>query len=385
MRHVMPAKKQPTHRPSVAVAPGIQKIYDGSGSVSYKAQFRAQGHAHQTKRFPTLDMARTWKRGLEAEAAATGHIVDRKEAARHTVGDLLKKYSEEVSSTKRGGAIEQVRLTALQRDPIAKLNALAVSGKDMHAWLDRRKAAKVTNSDRPVSAATINRELNLLHHVFEKARKAWGINIDNPVSLVERPPLSKHRERRISQAELEAVGHATGSPTLLSILTLAIETAMRRGEILSLTWSDVDLQRRVAQLHVTKNGSSRRVPLSVRAVEVLDALPHPADGSARSGRIFEVDPHSVSTAMRRAVTRARERYVKECQVSGVAVDPDFLVGVRLHDGRHEGASRLVEAGVDQMTTAKLLGHKSLVMTMRYYNPSDDHLRDAIDKASKPKT
>lgn len=380
----MPARKPAPPRPSVAVAPGIQKIYDGSGSVSYKAQFRARGHAHQTKRFPTLEMAKQWKRALEAEAAATGHIVDRKEAAKHTVGDLLRRYAKEVSEHKRGGAIEQVRLRALQADPIAGLNALAVSGKDMHAWLDRRTAAKVKNSDRPVSAATINRELNLLHHVFEKARKAWGINIDNPVSLVERPPSSKHRERRISHAELEAIGHATGSPTLLAILTLAIETAMRRGEILSLSWSDVDLQRRVAQLHVTKNGSSRRVPLSERAVEVLDALSHPADGSIRSGRIFEVDPHSVSTAMRRAVARARARYVKDCQVSGIEVDPDFLVGVRLHDGRHESASRLVEAGVDQMTTAKLLGHKSLAMTMRYYNPGDEHLLAAIDAASASK-
>lgn len=381
----MPARKPAPPRPSVAVAPGIQKIYDGSGSVSYKAQFRARGHAHQTRRFPTLEMARAWKRGLEAEAAATGHIVDKKEAAKHTVGDLLNRYSAEVSSMKRGGAIEQVRLKALQRDPLAKLNVLAVSGKDMHAWLDRRKAAKVTNSDRRVSAATINRELNLLHHVFEKARKAWAINIDNPASLIERPPASKHRERRISEAEVEAIGQATGSPTLLAILTLAIETSMRRGEILSLSWTDVDLRKRVAQLHMTKNGTARRVPLSMRAIEVLDALPWPADGSARSGRIFEVDPHSVSTAMRRAVTRARARYVVQCQAEGLEADPAFLVGVRLHDGRHEGASRLVEAGVDQMTTAKLLGHKSLAMTMRYYNPGDEHLLAAIDKVSKAKT
>lgn len=377
----MSTKKQTTARPSVAVSPGIQKIYDGSGAVSYKAQFRAQGHANKTKRFPTLEMAKQWKRALEAEAAAAGHIVDKTEAARHTVGDLLARYSREVSTMKRGGAIEQVRLAALQRDPLAKLNALAVTGRDLNAWLDRRKSARVANSERTVSPSTINRELNLLHHVFEKARKAWGININNPASLVERPESSKHRERRVSEDELDAIGKATGSPTLLAILRLAIETAMRRGEILSLHWADVDLQKRVARLHITKNGSARRVPLSLRAVEVLDALPHPADGSSRAGRIFDVDPHSVSTAMRRAVTRARARYVAECEADGVVPDPAFLVGIRLHDGRHEGASRFVEAGVDQMTTAKLLGHKSLAMTMRYYNPGDDHLLAAVDKAS----
>jgi integrase len=359
------------------VAPGIQRIVDGGGDVSYKAQVRRQGHPAQAKRFASLEDAQKWKRSVEADIDR-GAWVDKREAAKHDVGALFERYRKEVSPTKRGGDIEASRLLAFERDPIAKLNATTVRTSHVEAWLERRRVAGVSGS-------TMNRELNLMHHVFAKARQSWSVHIDNPVAGVERPENAKPRERRISAEELEAICAASESLELRPVLRLAVLTAMRRGEILGMRWEHVDLKKRIVELQLTKNGESRRVPLPGEAVEIISALPRPVDENGKpvkTGRIFKSEPHSLSTAMTRARERARKRYVAQCIKDDTDADPNYLLGVRLHDGRHEATSKLVEAGADQMTTAKILGHKSLTMTMRYYNPSDEHLVAAMDAAAK---
>ena len=142
------------------------------------------------------------------------------------------------------------------------------------------------------------------------------------------------------------------------VLRLAVETGMRRGELLELTWEAIDLDARFIHLDLTKSGDERRIPLNAAAVAVLAALPRPING----GKAFKGNPQSMSRAMRRAADRARRRYEAGCNARNVAADPKFLRGARLHDGRHETVSRLVEAGVDQLTTAKIVGHKTLAMT-----------------------
>jgi integrase len=372
-----PARKSAKPKPSRAVAPGIQRIVDGGGDVSYKAQVRRQGHPAQAKRFASLDDAQKWKRSVEADMDR-GAWVDKREAAKHTVGALFARYRTEVSPTKRGGDIEASRLLAFGRDPIAKLNATIVQTNHVEAWLARRRTAGVSGS-------TMNRELNLMSHVFAKARQSWSVRIENPVSDVDRPEHAKPRERRIGEDELEAICAASESSELRPVLRLAVLTAMRRGEILGMRWEHVDLTTRIVELQLTKNGEARRVPLPEEAVQIISAVPRPVDDQGKvvkTGRIFTSEPHSLSTAMRRARKRARDRYVAQCIEDGIDADPKYLLNVRLHDGRHEATSRLVEGGADQMTTAKILGHKSLVMTMRYFNPSDEHLRAAMDASMK---
>ena len=126
----------------------------------------------------------------------------------------------------------------------------------------------------------MTRELNLLHHVFEVARKEWGIHVPNPVSDVSRPKSPPGRDRRLRPGEeaklrdaLQAVERdesgrymsTTRNVWILPLVRLAIETGMRRGELLSLRWEHVDLARRTAYLPDTKNGEPRTVPLSSRA------------------------------------------------------------------------------------------------------------------------
>ncbi|TXI95439.1 MAG: site-specific integrase, partial [Burkholderiaceae bacterium] len=141
---------------------------------------------------------------------------------------------------------------------------------------------------------------------------------------------------------LTAIDSKTNNPWLKPIVIFAIETGMRRSEILSLEWANVDPTRRVARLLDTKNGEGRSVPLSARAVQVLEVLPRSIDG-----QVFPVSAESVKLAFVRAVKRA-----------GIS-------DLHFHDLRHEAVSRLFEKGLNVMEVASISGHKTLQMLKRY--------------------
>jgi integrase len=244
--------------------------------------------------------------------------------------------------------------------------------------------------------ATVLRRLSILSHVFNIARKEWGMeSLSNPVELVRKPQPDNARTRRIAagdaatealstddaeskrgaqEGELERVVAASGSALLPSVIWLAVETAMRRGEIAALRWEHIDLRRRVAHLPATKNGSARDVPLSTRAVAVLRELKDAAGegGSGEAGPVFQIRSDAITRAFERAVTRARAVYVSECAASEQRPDGRFLTDLRFHDLRHEATSRLASIFPMHELT-KITGHKDPRMLMRYYHPRAEDL------------
>ncbi|MDR6379654.1 integrase [Paraburkholderia caribensis] len=207
----------------------------------------------------------------------------------------------------------------------------------------------------------------------------------NPVELVRKPHANNARTRRIAAAEadsasarqtevgeLERVVAASGSDLLPAIIWLAVETAMRRGEVVDLLWEHVDLRRRVAHLPETKNGSSRDVPLSTRAVEVLKEQRKGIKTGGDDGRVFPIRGDAVTRAFERAVERARCSYVIECKDAGKVPSKSYLTDLRFHDLRHEATSRL--ASIFPMhELAKITGHRDPRMLMRYYHPRAEDL------------
>jgi integrase len=177
---------------------------------------------------------------------------------------------------------------------------------------------------------------------------------------VRKPPAGKARERILFPGELEHIIAASESPDFAAIVTLALETAMRRAEILGLRWQHVDMKRQVAYLPLTKNGDARNVPLSTAAVEILDKLPRRIDGY-----VFAKNGTSMSGAFQRAAKRARARYIEKCMSDAQTIDAKFLVGVRFHDLRHSAVTRLFEQGFNIMEVAAISGHKTLAMLKRY--------------------
>jgi integrase len=183
----------------------------------------------------------------------------------------MDRYAREVSTTKRGERWETIRLTALKREPFARIRMCDLTTQDFVSWRDTRL--------RVVSPGTVRREMALLAGVLSVARKEWGLISENPMTDVRKPPPTPPRERLPTQEEFERLAFAAGDDLTTTTgrayhaFRFSCETAMRAGEIVRLTWDCIDLESRVATLPKTKNGHQRKVPLSSRAVAMLRELP----------------------------------------------------------------------------------------------------------------
>ena len=281
-----------------------------------------------------------------------------------TLGELLERYLTEVTPTKRGAGQERYLLRALLRSDLETRPISEISPKDLAAWRDKRLGQ--------VSQGSVRRELDVLSAVFTMAQKEWQLCDANPIAQIRKPAPGKPRDRRLLPGELERIIAATQSPDLPVIITLALETAMRRSEILGLLWKDLDLKRRVAHLSITKNGESRDVPLSSRALALLASLPRRVDG-----RVFRKNGTTCSGAFQRAVKRARHQYELDCIARGDEVDARFLTDLRFHDIRHEATTWLFERGLNQMEVASITGHKTLAMLSRYTHLKAEKLAEKL--------
>lgn len=299
-----------------------------------------------------------------------GIFVSRKEAENTTLEEALDRYLKEVVPKKKGSYQESRRIFSLKKLKLVKRFLATISGKDIAAYRDDRS--------KTVSDATIRRELAMLSHLFEIARKEWGMeSLNNPVKVIRLPSArGEVRERRLSQSEEAAIlsGCKEYGGDIHDVVILAIETAMRRGELIRMTWDHIDINKRTVTLPETKNGEKRVVPLSTVAIRVLREMPRRI-----SGKVFGYeDPHSITTAFLRVLKRARSVYALECEEKGRKPAPGFLMDLTFHDLRHEATSRLFEKGFNPMEVATITGHKTLQMLKRY-----THLR-AEDLAERMK-
>ncbi len=219
-----------------------------------------------------------------------------------------------------------------------------------------------------VSAWTVRNDLTVLRHLLRLSHRRWGY-LDK-VPEIDMPKAPEGRTRFLSEDEIARLLTAcdqSRNQHLRTIVTLAINTGMRKNEILSLTWERVDLAKDLGfnariTLYETKNGKPRGVPLNKAAIEALTELE--PDPTKRSGRIFKrkngEDWGQIRTAFEVAVRRA-----------GL---PDF----RFHDLRHTCASHMAMRGRPLKEIQEVLGHTSFSMTLRYAHLSPMHLRTAVE-------
>lgn len=295
--------------------------------------------------FPTKAAALAWEAEQriqikEGKATVTGK----------TVRDAFDLYEKEVSKRKRSYANEAKRLAWFRTTALADKKIAEVRPADIAAWRDDRL--------KEVKGSTVNRDMNLLSHVFTVARREWGWISESPTKDVERPKDPPHRDRRISEAEVDAICLQLGwdrkqsqAPTtkqhrVALAFLFAIETAMRAGEICSLKRDDV--QGRVARLHMTKNGRPRDVPLSARALEIWGLVP---DG-------FDLSPAILDALFRKAKKNAG------------------IEGLTFHDTRHEAITRLAQK-IDVLDLARMVGHTNINQLRTYYNPTAEDIASRL--------
>lgn len=333
------------------------------GDLQWEVRVRHKGHPTQSKTFCTKAEGEAWAAVIESEMAR-GVFISRTEAERVTLAECLQRYLSEVTPSKRGAASERSRIGTLLQHPLSHAYMASVRSTDLAKFRDDRL--------KKVSAASVTRELTIIGHVFNVAIREWGMeSLSNPVAAIRKPQQPRGRDRRLHEGELERLLAASHSPELQAAVLLALETGMRRSELTSLIWRKVNLKSAVIRLDETKNGESRAVPLSSAAIRVLEALPRRLDG-----QVFGLTGESLSQAFERARDRARKKYQEECKAAGQKPAADFLVDLRLHDLRHEAASRFFEKELNVMEVAAITGHKDLRMLKRY-----THLR-AEDLAKK---
>ena len=172
--------------------------------------------------------------------------------------------------------------------------------------------------------------------------------------------------------ELDRIVSASESPVLSDIIRFALETGMRRSELAGMTRTLVDLKKRTVTLPETKNGEKRIVPLSMEALRILSTLSRRIDG-----KVWGMEPDSITQAFIRALTRARATYEKECEEKGEKPNSSFLADLTFHDLRHEATSRFFEKGLNPMQVAAITGHKTLQMLKRYTHLKAEDLAELL--------
>jgi integrase len=271
-----------------------------------------------------------------------GSYVSYTEAQKTTLGDLIQRYVAEVLPSMKGAHEDSIRLKAICRRPICKNSIASLTPAKIAAYRDLRLTE--------VAAGTVVRELAYLSSIINHGRREWGIHANNPVALVRKPIQPKGRERVLTSAERERLLvelQPTGRRNrwMLFVVILALETAMRRSELLSLRWGDINLERKTATLHMTKNGDGRTVPLSTNAVQTLSEMPR-----SICGAVFPITACALAANFDKAVERAK------------------LPNLHFHDLRHTAITLMATKLPNLIELAAVSGHKSLKMLQRYYHP-----------------
>lgn len=315
-------------------------------SGKWQARVIRLGFPPEAKSFDTRNEAQRWARQIES-AMDRGAYQPTAGANQVLLHDILQRYMVEVSPTKRGYAEEVIRIKALQR---AKMAAYSMSQLS-HAVVANFRDVRL----KVVGAGAVIRDLSLLSSAISHARREWGVTAANPCALVRKPPTPPGRSRLLTpdeEARLLDSLSPTGrrSPWMIPLVQLALETAMRRGELLALKWENINLDSQTAYLPITKNGTPRLVPLSSKAIKVLVTLPR-----LPTGFVFGISAQTMEAAFKRARTRA-----------GIA-------NLHFHDLRHTATSRMADKLPNVIELAAVTGHRTIQMLKRYYHPSAEAL------------
>lgn len=312
----------------------------------WQARVRRRGHAPRAKSFINRADAQRWIRQTEQELDRTGLTYDPSSLERTTVADLLRRYVRDVTPGKRGHASEAKRMEVFLRQGWASLTLARITPQSFTQHRDKRL--------REVEAGTVIRELGLLRTVFETARREWDVPLqENPLANVRKPKPARGRSRRLGVNELSALLTAcdvSRNSWLKPGILLAIETGMRRGELLNIRNRDVDVANGLLVIPETKTDTPRIIPLTEAAASILSAQMRLA--TSKSARLFPVS----ANAFRLSWERCKRRACKQL--------PE-IADLRFHDLRHEAVSRFFELGLSVPEVAAISGHKDPRMLFRY--------------------
>jgi len=355
----------------------IQEV-KGKNGVKFRVLIRLKGFPAQSATFTRKTDAKKWAAETES-AIRAGRYFKTIEAKRHTVAEMIDRYISDVVPGKKdqGNPTGQLlywkaRIGHLALADVTTAKIVAVRdqllkepytvGADHGGGLGPSVA-----TERYRSPSTVNRYMAAISHCFNVAVIEWQWLESNPALGIKKQAEPKGRVRFLSDDERErflAVCFRSPNPLLYPVVVLALSTGMRYGEIMHLTWADVDFENQRIILHDTKNGERRAVHLVGKALGLLQEVKkknfRPGSALVFPGKhILNNGPASIRTAWLTALKKA------EIQ--------DF----HFHDLRHSAASYLAMNGAALLDIAAILGHKTLSMVKRYSHLSDSHVSGVV--------
>jgi integrase len=328
----------------------VASIREKSGR--YEARVWVDGRG-VSKSFGELRAARKWALGVE-----TG-LIDPREKRGREVGpngtisllEAAQRYHADTVGQKKGGRQEAERIRMLGRYQWAGRPLHEISPEDLKAYRNQRLA-------EGRSGSTVRLMLSMVSAIYEHAREEWGYKGSNPVRAIKLPKPAAARHRRLDTDEEKKLFAALAqcrNPFVLKAAILAIETGMRRSELLSLRWGDIDMKRATVHLVETKNGHPRWVPLTKTAHELLKGL-----SGSEGDLVLPISASLLTQAWGHALRRAS------------------IKDLRWHDLRHEALSRWAHRlNGDVFKIASISGHRTLQMAQRYTHPSKAELISSL--------
>ena len=304
------------------------------------ATVRIKPHSPKSKTFDTMRDAKAWAQEEEVKLRnEKNQIFD------HVIfKDALIQYREEVSVKKKGAKQEITKINFILKDMDCNVHLSNVNKEMIVKWRESRL--------KVVKSATVRRNLVVLAGFF-----TWCVDVkfwlaETPLKDVKLPNESEHRERIITDLEIEIMSSKLEAK-MNYLFLLALETGMRQSELCGLAWERVFIDKRYIKLLTTKNGRSREVPLSAKAVDILNVL-----GPKESGSIFEYSAYEVSSEFRNTRIAAN------------------LDGFTFHDARHTAATRIA-LKIPLLDLCKMFGWSEPKRAMIYYNPTASEIASRL--------
>ncbi len=293
-------------------------------------------------------------RGLVAE----GSWCERPVVQQKQVKDLLERYLRDYSAPNKAAGTHR-------RDQSLAAHLLRAFGE---VPLDQLRPARLAEYKagrraQGVAPKTLNDELSLLGHAYKLAEREWEWATDNPVLKIAKEKVRNLIERWLTTEEEQRL-LAASPPWLQEIILFALHTGMRRGEILTLQWSHVDLVRRTLTILEQKNGARDTLPINDTAMAVLQARAAVRTSHATFVFVNGADHRRNARNLLRAFYPAMRK-------AGIT-------RFRFHDLRHTFATRLIQAGVDVYTVQKLGRWKTISMVLRYAHHQPESLRGGAE-------
>ena len=311
----------------------------------WQARIQRKHSPSISQSFYELDTAKKWVRKIEREIDLG--LISLK-PSKTPFSYLLIRYQKEILPLKKNTQADFFRINVILQHTLSKLYIEDIKSHDVASFRDNLIA-------KGKAANTVRLYLAIISHLFTVAKTEWGFEIiDNPALRIRRPKLPPSSDRRLSDEEIKLICEHTQSLYLANAIKIAVYTGMRISEIIFLNWKMIDLDNHFIKLSFTKNNESRIIPLSEKALLVINTI------SKDNQRLFPINPHAISVAFRKACKRAG------------------IKNASFHTLRHEAISRLFEKGLNPMEVSAISGHKSMQVLKRYTHIKTTYLLEKIN-------